>query len=171
MQRRHLRWHVSPPHQSCHSPGGNSASSTSTQENCRLRGRERAREASAARRSLAVARQCGMLHCLSPSTWRGRTELTLLVQDDLHCINAQGIKVRFIQIWDLEKVKEAMGPQTKMVHVESPSNPLMMVSTVKCPINLQLFARCLAHGTDEPIVHRCAIFARSPPSSSPTGPY
>jgi cystathionine beta-lyase/cystathionine gamma-synthase len=45
------------------------------------------------------------------------------------CKIGQGIKVRFIQIWDLEKVKQALGPQTKMVHVESPSNPLMMVTT------------------------------------------
>lgn len=97
--------------------------------------------------------------------------MTLWVQDDLHHINAQGIKVRFIQIWDLEKVKEAMGPQTKMVHVESPSNPLMMVSTAKCSINLQLVARCLVHGTDDLITHRYAIFVRSQPSSSPTGPY
>jgi len=43
----------------------------------------------------------------------------------------QGIKVRFIEIWDLQKVKDALGPQTKMVHVESPSNPLMMVCDLR----------------------------------------
>ena len=43
----------------------------------------------------------------------------------------QGIKVRFIEIWDLAKVKAALGPATKMVHVESPSNPLMMVCDLR----------------------------------------
>ena len=43
----------------------------------------------------------------------------------------QGIKVRFIQIWDLDKVRAALGPHTKMVHIESPSNPLMMVCDIR----------------------------------------
>ncbi|EKX44816.1 hypothetical protein GUITHDRAFT_157916 [Guillardia theta CCMP2712] len=43
----------------------------------------------------------------------------------------QGITVKFVQIWNLEEVKKAMTSKTKIVHIESPSNPLMMVTDIR----------------------------------------
>ena len=43
----------------------------------------------------------------------------------------QGIKVRFVESWDLDKVRQALSPQTKIMHIESPSNPLMHVTDIR----------------------------------------
>mmetsp|Transcript_33332 Transcript_33332/g.74716 ORF Transcript_33332/g.74716 Transcript_33332/m.74716 type:complete len:414 (-) Transcript_33332:53-1294(-) len=43
----------------------------------------------------------------------------------------QGIVVKFVPIWNLEEVKKALTSKTKMVHIESPSNPLMMVTNIR----------------------------------------
>mmetsp|Transcript_63946 Transcript_63946/g.133295 ORF Transcript_63946/g.133295 Transcript_63946/m.133295 type:complete len:414 (-) Transcript_63946:567-1808(-) len=42
-----------------------------------------------------------------------------------------GVNVKFVASWDLEKVRKMMGPKTKIVHIESPSNPLMMVTDIR----------------------------------------
>lgn len=39
-----------------------------------------------------------------------------------------GITTKFVDTSDLEAVKNAITPQTKLVHIESPSNPLMHIS-------------------------------------------
>jgi cysteine-S-conjugate beta-lyase len=43
----------------------------------------------------------------------------------------QGIKVRFVESWDIAKVKSAISPNTKIVHIETPSNPLMHVTDIR----------------------------------------
>jgi len=43
----------------------------------------------------------------------------------------QGIKVRFVESWDLDKVQKAITPRTKILHIETPSNPLMHVTDIR----------------------------------------
>lgn len=43
----------------------------------------------------------------------------------------QGVTVKFVESWNLDKVKAMMGPKTRIVHIESPSNPLMMVTDIR----------------------------------------
>ena len=43
----------------------------------------------------------------------------------------QGIKVRFVESWDISKVKSALSPHTKILHIETPSNPLMQVTDIR----------------------------------------
>ncbi len=42
-----------------------------------------------------------------------------------------GIKVRFVDTTDLNAVRAAIGPNTRMLHMESPSNPLMRITDVR----------------------------------------
>jgi len=42
-----------------------------------------------------------------------------------------GILVKFVDTTNLEAVKAAISPKTKLVHVESPSNPLMRISDIR----------------------------------------
>jgi len=51
----------------------------------------------------------------------------LLTQD---CVNS-GIVVRFVSTADLDAVRSAIGPRTKLVHTESPSNPLMRITDLR----------------------------------------
>eukprot|EP00429_Kryptoperidinium_foliaceum_P015284 CAMPEP_0176044176 /NCGR_PEP_ID=MMETSP0120_2-20121206/21925_1 /TAXON_ID=160619 /ORGANISM="Kryptoperidinium foliaceum, Strain CCMP 1326" /LENGTH=591 /DNA_ID=CAMNT_0017377583 /DNA_START=84 /DNA_END=1855 /DNA_ORIENTATION=+ len=51
----------------------------------------------------------------------------LLTQD---CVNS-GIKVTFVDTTDIAAVKKAITPQTKLIHVESPSNPRMKITDLK----------------------------------------
>ncbi|KAJ1487774.1 Cys/Met metabolism PLP-dependent enzyme-domain-containing protein [Baffinella frigidus] len=43
----------------------------------------------------------------------------------------QGVAVKFVKSWELDEVRKALSPRTKMVHIESPSNPLMMVTDIR----------------------------------------
>lgn len=51
----------------------------------------------------------------------------LLTQDCVH----SGIKVTFVNTTDLNAVAKAITPQTKLIHLESPSNPLMRISDLR----------------------------------------
>lgn len=42
-----------------------------------------------------------------------------------------GVKISFVDTTDLRKVEAAIGPSTKMLHMETPSNPLMRVTDVR----------------------------------------
>jgi len=48
-----------------------------------------------------------------------------------NCITNYGIDVKFIDFSDLEKAKNAITPKTKMLWIETPSNPLMKVVDLK----------------------------------------
>lgn len=51
----------------------------------------------------------------------------LLTQDCCH----SGVKVTFVNTTDLNAVAKAITPQTKMIHLESPSNPRMRISDLR----------------------------------------
>jgi len=51
----------------------------------------------------------------------------LLTQDCVH----SGILVSFVDTADREAVERAMTPQTKLIHTESPSNPLMRITDLR----------------------------------------
>jgi len=51
----------------------------------------------------------------------------LLTQDCVH----SGILVSFVSTADLEAVERAITPQTKLIHTESPSNPLMRITDLR----------------------------------------
>jgi len=51
----------------------------------------------------------------------------LLTKVSLRC----GIGVKFVDTTDLEKLKQALTPSTKLLHIESPSNPLMRISDIR----------------------------------------
>ena len=42
-----------------------------------------------------------------------------------------GVRVTFVDTTDLERVRAAIGPQTRMLHMETPSNPLMRITDVR----------------------------------------
>lgn len=47
------------------------------------------------------------------------------------CLCGAGISVKFVESWHINNVVKAMGPQTKIVHIESPSNPLMHITDIR----------------------------------------
>mmetsp|Transcript_106691 Transcript_106691/g.308690 ORF Transcript_106691/g.308690 Transcript_106691/m.308690 type:complete len:626 (+) Transcript_106691:133-2010(+) len=51
----------------------------------------------------------------------------LLTQDCVH----SGVKVAFVDTTDLDAVRKAITPQTRLIHTESPSNPRMRISDLK----------------------------------------
>ncbi|HET6232755.1 MAG TPA: cystathionine gamma-synthase [Longimicrobiaceae bacterium] len=45
-------------------------------------------------------------------------------------ISRQGIDITFVDSGDLEQVRAAMRPNTKLVHIETPTNPMMALSDI-----------------------------------------
>lgn len=56
----------------------------------------------------------------------------LLTQDCAH----NGVIVRFVNTRNLDEVREAIGPKTKLIHTESPSNPLMGITDLRALANI-----------------------------------
>jgi len=46
-------------------------------------------------------------------------------------IAAKSLKINFVDMTDIENVKKAITPQTKMVWLETPTNPLLKISDIK----------------------------------------
>lgn len=47
-----------------------------------------------------------------------------------HCVNAYGMEVSFIDLRDTKALKAAIRPNTKMIWLETPSNPLLRVTEI-----------------------------------------
>ena len=45
-------------------------------------------------------------------------------------VSGYGIQIEYVDTSDLKAVEEAMRPNTKLVHIESPSNPLMVLTDI-----------------------------------------
>ncbi|ORC86331.1 cystathionine beta-lyase-like protein [Trypanosoma theileri] len=45
--------------------------------------------------------------------------------------NRMGIDVEFVDTWDLEAVKSKMSERVKLLHIESPTNPLMRIADIR----------------------------------------
>jgi len=56
----------------------------------------------------------------------------LLTQDCVH----SGVQVRFVDTTDLDSVRKAISPRTKLIHTESPSNPRMRITDLKALADL-----------------------------------
>ncbi len=48
-----------------------------------------------------------------------------------NCITNYGIDVKFVDLSNLEKVKNAITPRTRLLWIETPSNPLMKIVDLK----------------------------------------
>jgi cystathionine beta-lyase/cystathionine gamma-synthase len=59
----------------------------------------------------------------------GMHRLVSRVTSQLH-----GVTLKFVDTTDVANVEAALGPRTRMVHIETPSNPLMRVTDVGCHI-------------------------------------
>ena len=46
------------------------------------------------------------------------------------CISGYGIEIEYVDTSDLAKVEAAIRPNTKLIHIETPSNPLMVLSDI-----------------------------------------
>jgi len=90
-----------------------------------------------ARAGFAFTSGMAALACLTRLLNHGEE---MLVCDDVYggmwrllnkVTNRQGITHRFVNTSDVEAVVEALGPNTRLVHVETPSNPMMSITDLK----------------------------------------
>lgn len=65
-------------------------------------------------------------HIISTNDCYGGTERLLRIYSGLY-----GIEVTFVDMTDLEKVRQAIKPNTRLVWIETPSNPLLNVVDIK----------------------------------------
>ena len=59
-------------------------------------------------------------------------------------LRPMGFDFSFINMRDLKAVKEAIGPKTKMVWIETPSNPLLNILDIEALVKLAKAKKCLS---------------------------
>ena len=67
-----------------------------------------------------------------------------------------GLEVSFVDMTNLESIKEAVSPKTKLIWIETPSNPLLKITDIAAVADLarEAGALCACDNTWAPIVQR-----------------